>query len=538
MIPIIYEKTETAFTSNGLGRLRDALDVKVTEERNGVYELTAVVPVDGAGYDLLKPGRYIAATHDDNGGVQPFYIVGWSRPINGLVEVHAVHVSYKLTGQTVWATGVNSLTAAFNLFRNVSGTPFQYVQTFTASGYMAAADGVPRTVRQMIGGVEGSVLDTYGGELEWNRWSVILHKSRGTARELVIRYGVNLLDYQEETDYLETYTSCVPFWVGMDGVNNVVVRGSRVDSGAASYSGTRIVVPLDLTDKFEEKPTAAQLESMAATVMRSRSPALPSQNITVDFFRLQETPEFADLADLLTCRLCDTVNVVFPRYNMAGRFKIVKVVWDVLREKYSSMELGSLSTSLAEALGISNTAENLNTTQDLNVAGDLAVGGTITSAGAITAGGKITAGGRLVLPYNTYFAAKDSGGTEQGMAYFYNNGEYFGNNSFPTTIRGSSISISNPITGFYKITQVTVSVPALSAHANVAASSHSMTAQSGFHAVGIMGWSSGSYRIRPTTHYIASDTSLYAGFANTSAGATSQAFNVVFYVLWLKATSA
>lgn len=537
MIPIIYEKTETAFTSNGLGRLRDALDVKVTEERNGVYELTAVVPVDGAGYDLLKPGRYIAATHDDNGETQPFYIVGWSRPINGLVEVHAVHLSYKLTGQTVWATGVNSLTAAFNLFRNISGTPFQYVETFTASGYMAAADGVPRTVRQMIGGVEGSVLDTYGGELEWNRWSVILHKSRGTARELVIRYGVNLLDYQEETDYQEAYTSCVPFWVGMDGVNNVVVRGSRVDSGAASYSGTRIVVPLDLTDKFEDKPTAAQLESMAATVMRSRSPALPSQNITVDFFRLQETPEFADLAGLLTCRLCDTVQILFPRYNMRGRFKIVKVVWDVLAEKYASMELGNLSTSLAEALGVSTTAENISTTQDLGVAGDLTVGGTITSGGAITSSGKITAGGRLVLPHNTYLAAKDANNNEQGMAFFYNGVEYFGNNSYPTTLRGSSISLGGPLAGFYKVTDVSKSVSGIAAHSYQSGISFSMTAQSGYNAVGVVGWSSSNYRIYPFRVEVTSNTNITASLSNATAAASAD-FTMHFYVLWLKATSA
>lgn len=538
MIPIIYEKTETAFVSNGLGRLRDALDVQVTEERNGIYELRMTYPVTGAGFDLIKPGRYIAATHDDTGDVQPFYIVGWSRPIDGLVEIQAVHISYKLTGQTVWGTGVNSLTAAFNLFRNVSGTPFQYVETFSATGYMAAADGVPRTVRQMIGGVEGSVLDTYGGELQWNRWSVILHKARGTARDLVIRYGVNLLEYQEETDYLGTYNSCVPFWVGTDGANTVVVRGSRVDSGAASYSGARIVAPLDLTEKFEEKPTAAQLQTMAATVMRSRSPALPSQNITVDFFRLQETPEYEDLADLLTCRLCDTVQVVFPRYNMAGRFKIVKVVWDALGERYASMELGNLATTLAEALGVNTTAENISTTQDLGVAGDLTVGGTITSGGAITSSGKITAGGRLVLPYNTSFAAKDSGGNEQVMAFFYNGGEYFGNNSYATTIRGSSISLAAPLSAFYKITSVSVSVAGIAAHGYISGSGHSMTAQSGFHAVGIVGWDTTNYRIRPTSHYIASDTSLFSGFANTSAGATSSTTTVTFRVLWLKATSA
>lgn len=412
MIPIVYEKTETAFSSNGLGRLRDVVAAEVTEERNGVYELSLTVPVDGANYDLIKPGRFIGVTHDDTGDVQPFYVVGWSRPINGLVTFHAVHLSYRLTGVTVWGKNINSLTAAFNLFRGVSGTRFRYVEGFTSSGYMAAGDGVPRTVRQMIGGVEGSVLDTYGGELEWDRWTVKLHKARGTARDLVIRYGVNLLDYQEDTDYLGAFNSCIPYWVGMDGAKNVVVRGSRVDSGSTSYSGYRIVAPLDLTDKFEEKPTAAQLESMAATVMAAQHPALPAQTIAVDFFRLQDTPEFENFAALLECRLCDTIRVEFPRYNMSGAFKIVKVVWDVLAERYSSMELGTLGTSLAEALGISTTAESISSTDDLGVAGDLAVAGNIAGAGTIRASGHIYAEGNGTwIGYQT-----DAFETTQNMA--------------------------------------------------------------------------------------------------------------------------
>ena len=40
---------------------------------------------------------------------------------------------------------------------------------------------------------------------------------------------------------------------------------------------------------------------------------------------------------------------------MSGNFKIVKVVWDALSDKFESMELGALSTSLADALGISNS---------------------------------------------------------------------------------------------------------------------------------------------------------------------------------------
>ena len=39
MIPILYERGETAFMSNGLGRLPDCGMCQVTEERNGIFEV-------------------------------------------------------------------------------------------------------------------------------------------------------------------------------------------------------------------------------------------------------------------------------------------------------------------------------------------------------------------------------------------------------------------------------------------------------------------------------------------------------------------
>ena len=64
--------------------------------------------------------------------------------------------------------------------------------------------------------------------------------------------------------------------------------------------------------------------------------------------------EYAGFENLLQCNLCDTVRVVFPDYGTEGSFKIVKTVWDVLTDRYDEMELGTLSTTLSEALGITN----------------------------------------------------------------------------------------------------------------------------------------------------------------------------------------
>ena len=355
MIPILYESSETVFDRNGLGRLHDCLSCIVTEERNGIYECDFSYPVDGANFDLIQCGRIIGATHDDSGALEPFDIVSYSKPISGVVSFHAVHISYRQSGMVATGTNINSLADAFAMLEDAEPeNPFTYEADFTSTAYMASADGVPRSVRQYLGGIEGSILDAYGGEYEFSRFRVILHGNRGRNRDFSIRYGVNMLDYKDDTDYSETYTSCIPYWKGNENGSNVLVIGNRVDMDGASYNGRNMCAALDLTEKFENKPTTTELQNTARSLMNSRQTNLPQTTINVDFVRLQDMG-YEGLDSLLQCNLCDTIKVEFPRYGMSGRFKIVKTVWNVLEDKYDSMELGALSTSLADALGISNS---------------------------------------------------------------------------------------------------------------------------------------------------------------------------------------
>lgn len=348
MIPILYESNETAFTSNGLGRLRDMISCKCYEERNSIYEVDFEYPVTAEDFGDIQIGRIIGVTHDDTGDIQPFDIVSYSKPINGVVTFHCAHISYRQSYMTVTGKNINSLSAAFNLLRNATPTnPFSYETDKSSTGYLGAADGVPKSVRQMLGGVEGSILDAYGGEYEWDRWNVILHGARGEARDFSIRYGVNMLDYNEELDTQGTYSACIPYWT--DGTAAVV--GDKQTYGE-TITGRGECVPLDVSEKFENQPTKAQVNAMGLSVLKASNPSVPSQNIHVEFVRLQDLG-YEEYADLLTCRLCDTVNVIFPFYGTSARFKIVKTTWDVLADRFESMELGDLSVSLSEALGVS-----------------------------------------------------------------------------------------------------------------------------------------------------------------------------------------
>jgi len=363
MIPILYENTETAFVSNGIARLRDTISCIVSEERNGIYECDFEYPVDGANYDLIQVGRIVGVTHDETGDIQPFDIVSFEKPIDGVVTFHCTHISYRMTHMSVRcaSANINSLANAFTwitTYAQPTPIPFTFWTDKTSTGYCAALQSVPYTVRQVLGGVEGSLLDAYGGEYEWDKWTVKLWSARGQYRDFSIRYGVNMLEYNEEYDTSNCYSSVRPYWT--DGTTTIV--GDKQNSGSIPPSGRDECVPLDLSEKFESQPTKAQVEAEAVSYMNSNNPTIPSQNIEVSFVRLQDMGEFADYQNLLQCRLCDTINVIFPDFNSSGQFKIVQTEWNVLTGKYESMQLGDLAMTLSEAMGINDIQQTSKST--------------------------------------------------------------------------------------------------------------------------------------------------------------------------------
>ena len=490
MIPILYEKGEISFTSNGICRLRDCLSCVVTEERNGAYEVEFEYPVDGANFNQIILGRSVGVTHDDAGDIQPFDLVSYTKPIDGVVKFKGVHVSYRLNKAVVTASEIDGWDSAVDVFMNSSepSTPFTYSSDTEHTERIPAFNGTPRAIRQILGGVEGSILDTYGGEYVFNLFNVKLMAARGIQRDMTIRYGLNMSGYEEEADYSEAFTEAIPYWEG-DGK---VVVGNLADSGRDSYNGVKACVPLDLTEQFDTAPTKARLRTKALSMINSNKPFDGSRSISVDFVNIKETGEFAEYADLLKCNLCDSVKVVFPKYGVEGYFKIVRTEYDVLKDRYASLQLGSLSTSLSEALGL----------------------GTETSSSGVGVSG-----------------VKGDAETD------YRTGDV---NLTPADIGALATSggtLTGQISGLFKISTVAVTLSSgIGANSNVSAANRTMTAQSGYNAVGIVGWQSSQWRIRPTTNYILNNTTLYAGFANDSATAVSQSTTVTFRVLWMRAS--
>ena len=353
MIPILYESTETNFTSNGLGRLPDATECIVTEERNGAYELRMMYPIDGLHFSDIQINRFIYAVPADGKGKQPFRIYSISKPLNGIVEINAEHVSYQLSHIPVSPFEAGSLAAALVGLKDnaAEACPFTFWTDKTVTGNFKVTE--PVSLRSRLGGVEGSLLDVYGtGEYEFDHYTVKLHLHRGTNNGVTLRYGKNITDIKQEENIANTYTGVMPYWKGdVDGTETTVTLPEKVlHSANASNFPYQRTIPLDLSSNFENQPTEAQLRSAANSYMTSNNIGVPAVSIDVSFIALWQTEEYKDVANLERVNLCDTVTVEFPALGVSAQAKVVKTEYDVLRDRYQSLELGDAKTNFTQTL--------------------------------------------------------------------------------------------------------------------------------------------------------------------------------------------
>ena len=345
MTPILYGSTETAFTSNGIGRLAEARKCEVTEVRNGEYELALEYPINGKLLGSIICGNFIKATHDNTGKAQPFQIYEVSEPIEGFVTVRAWHISYALNAIVVKPfTATSCADAISKISTNAIGTcPF----TFWTDKSVTAnfTNSVPKSIRSLLGGSEGSILDTYGkGEYEFDGFDVKLWLNRGVDRGVKIKYGKNLLSLDRQLDASNVYNAVVPFWT--DDETTVSLDHAVVRTGETAGR----TIPLDLSDEWDEAPTTTQLENKAQAHVDATSNYELKENLKVSFVQLWQTEEYKDIANLERINLCDTVTIEYLRRGITATAKCIKVVYDTLRERYVSMELGEPRTSLAQQI--------------------------------------------------------------------------------------------------------------------------------------------------------------------------------------------
>ena len=368
MIPILFEPSDTVFNSNGIGRLSDAISCKVKEARNGAFELNMVYPLNGVHFkDLVKSG-IIYGRPSARRGNQAFTIEKISRPINGRVSILARHLRNRMGLIPVSPFSAGSLSAALVAFKTnaAEACPFTLSADFESSSSYAVP--VPTAMLSYLGGQRGSVLDVYGGEWEFDNWSAILHRSRGQDNGYRIMYGKNLVDLKQEESILNTYTGIYPYWQSEETM--VTLPEKVVHSAAAANWPYQRTVVKDFTEAFVNAPTVEQLRSYTESFIQRNDIGTPSVSLSVKWVNAQDTPEYKALLQS-NVDLCDTVEVYFSALGVSTKAKIIEYEWDMLQERYDSLEIGDKRETLAltieeqlKTISMLPTKEQLNSTVD------------------------------------------------------------------------------------------------------------------------------------------------------------------------------
>jgi len=354
MIPILYPPGETSFSGNGLGRLSEAITCTVEEVRNGKYELEMEYPVTGAHFGDIRNSCIIWAEPSDAYREQPFRIYKISKPMGGKIKIQAEHISYQLSHIPVSAfTATTAPEALLGMKTNAAeACPFEFWTDKTTRGAFEVLK--PSSIRSMLGGTKGSILDIYGGEYEFDRYTVKLYAERGMDRGVTLRYGKNITDITQEENIQNTITGIYPFYrkTGDNGVDIVVELPEKVlhseNAGNFPYKRT---VPLDLSNDFDDTPpTEQELRDRANAYITSNKIGVPAVSIKVSFIPLWQTEEYKDVANLERVRLCDTVSVVFPQLHISAQAKVVRTKYNVLAGRYEEIELGDAKSNLGATI--------------------------------------------------------------------------------------------------------------------------------------------------------------------------------------------
>lgn len=357
MIPILYAASETDFTTNGIGLLTDAVSCTVTEERNGAYEATLIYPAKGHLAEYIAEDAIIKAKANDTDEPQLFRIYKSGKQIGSNTTWNAEHISYELTGNPVERFSISGVNAEQALNRLLAAAVFKHKYTaasdITTVNKTSIADVV--SVRKALGGVEGSILDTWGGEYHFNNYRIELLKARGADNGVTIEYGKNLTDAKQERNIANIVTAIFPYakYTPEGEESEVYVslkEKTLVHAGAADYAYKRCEI-VDFSGEWESGTIITEdMLRVKAEAYLEKISTEPDINITLSYAQLKKTKDYKNIQVMESVALCDTVTVRIDKLQIEATAKIVKTKYDSLKERYDTMEIGSVRTNLTKQL--------------------------------------------------------------------------------------------------------------------------------------------------------------------------------------------
>lgn len=363
MIPCLFKSNAINFDGAGLGQLDRVIDCKVKENLNGTFELNMQLLRDDPLIASVEVGAIIYARPNQTQGNQPFVIEQITKGIDGVLEIYATHIAqYKAKLIPIQPYSAVSLADTLDKISNNSLEQNLFTFHTDKSVNTSFELKTPRSLRDLLGGMEGSILDIYGGEYLFDNYNIFLFNKRGrTNTNINIMYGENMTEYRQtdEFSWIKSITGILPYYYKQDQNGDVYVQGDIQYSNYVDYYPYHKTIPYDFSDKFTDTiPTIQQLNDIAYDFVNNRG--LTQISIEASFEDITTLPQYNIINQQIdVLQLGDYVNVVNSEYNLNITTRIRQLEYDVLLERYSTITIGDATETINDAI---NGAVDTSTT--------------------------------------------------------------------------------------------------------------------------------------------------------------------------------
>lgn len=368
MRPILFNKNEQSFDTYGLGEL-NVTKGTATRERNGNYTLYAEIPVNDPMVSILEKEMKLKADAGLRTKNQTFEISRIVKDSSNIVKIYGQHISHKLEYMALRnATAfAGSAYSALGIWKGalIGDLRFDVWSDIQTVGKGVFDISKMANARQALGGVEGSILDIYGGEYEFDNMTVRLHKQLGRTAPTVLEYGKNILSAELDETIESAYTSVLPFATytpdkpeGDTSDNQpdpvtVTLPENYLDSKYKDLYAHRRIKVVDFSSEFKSDgknkdiPTPEKLRTLANDYMERNAIGKPKINIKIEYADLAKTLDYADNGWIEELELCDIVPIYYPQIGLTDETaKVTTVTYDFVNERNESVEFGDIGTNV------------------------------------------------------------------------------------------------------------------------------------------------------------------------------------------------
>ena len=368
MRPILFNKNEQSFDTYGLGEL-NVTKGTVTRERNGNYTLYAEIPVNDPMVSILQKEMKLKADAGLRTKNQTFEISRIVKDSSNIVKIYGQHISHKLEYMALRnATAfAGSAYSALGIWKGalIGDLRFDVWSDIQTVGKGVFDISKMENARQALGGVEGSILDIYGGEYEFDNMTVRLHKQLGRTAPTVLEYGRNILSAESDETIESAYTSVLPFATytpdkpegdtsdSQPDAVTVTLPENYVDSKYKDLYAHRRIKIVDFSSEFKSDgknkdiPTVEKLRKMATDYMDRNAIGKPKINIKIEYADLARTLDYADNGWIEELELCDIVPIYYPQIGLTDETaKVTTITYDFVNERNESVEFGDIGTNV------------------------------------------------------------------------------------------------------------------------------------------------------------------------------------------------